>query len=142
MPIDYSEYPDTWETEIRPAVLERAGNCCEGSPAYPDCRVPNHQRHPVTGSKVVLTIAHLDHDKRNPDPDLERLRAWCQRCHLKYDLPRHMANRRRNRLERIGQPELDLDMFLDQQPPESTRESVTAWRDYYLGPGQYEADHD
>jgi len=29
MPISYSNYPKNWKTEIRPAVLERAGNRCE-----------------------------------------------------------------------------------------------------------------
>lgn len=29
MPIDYSRYPPNWKTEIRPAVLERDGNCCK-----------------------------------------------------------------------------------------------------------------
>ena len=29
MPIDYSDYPKNWKTEIVPAVLVRAGHCCE-----------------------------------------------------------------------------------------------------------------
>lgn len=29
MPIDYKNYPENWKTEIRPAILERANNCCE-----------------------------------------------------------------------------------------------------------------
>jgi len=35
--------------------------------------------------KVVLTIAHLDHDEENHEVTDERLRAWCQYCHLNYD---------------------------------------------------------
>ena len=35
--------------------------------------------------KVVLTIAHLDHDETNPNPNLDRLKALCQLCHLQYD---------------------------------------------------------
>jgi hypothetical protein len=35
--------------------------------------------------KVVLTIAHLDHDESNPNVKDERLKALCQLCHLKYD---------------------------------------------------------
>jgi len=35
--------------------------------------------------KVVLTIAHLDHDEENWDVSDERLMAMCQACHLKYD---------------------------------------------------------
>ena len=35
--------------------------------------------------KVVLTIAHLDHDETNWDVKDERLKASCQICHLRYD---------------------------------------------------------
>jgi hypothetical protein len=90
-PIDYTQYPPHWQA-LRAAVLARANNCCEGSPAYPDCRAANYQPHPVTGSRVVLTIAHLDHDKGE---DMERLRCWCQRCHCTYDAKHHAANARR-----------------------------------------------
>lgn len=40
--------------------------------------------------KIVLTVAHLDHDPRNCAPD--NLRAWCQRCHLSYDAKHHARN--------------------------------------------------
>lgn len=35
--------------------------------------------------KVVLTIAHLDHDELNHTVDDSRLKALCQYCHLNYD---------------------------------------------------------
>jgi hypothetical protein len=35
--------------------------------------------------KVILTIAHLDHDETNHDVKDERLKAACQLCHLRYD---------------------------------------------------------
>jgi hypothetical protein len=35
--------------------------------------------------KVVLTIAHLDHDETNRDVKDNRLKAACQLCHLRYD---------------------------------------------------------
>lgn len=78
MPIDYKKYPPNWKTEIRPAILERANNCCEF------CGVSNYSIRP-DGVKVILTIAHLDHDETNWDVSYERLRALCQRCHLRYD---------------------------------------------------------
>lgn len=83
-------YPENWQ-EIRGNILVRAKNMCEGSPSYPDCRAENYKPHPVTGSKVILTIAHLN----DPIEDCsdENLRAWCQRCHLTYDLKRHKQNR-------------------------------------------------
>ena len=37
MPCDYSKYPDNWFTEIRPAILGRAGDCCE------QCGVKNYE---------------------------------------------------------------------------------------------------
>lgn len=35
--------------------------------------------------KVILTIAHLDHDETNHDVQDDRLMAMCQICHLRYD---------------------------------------------------------
>lgn len=89
-PENRARYPSNWATEIRPAILERAGNCCEGSPAYPDCRVPNGAMRNRT--RIVLTVAHLDHQPENCDP--VNLRAWCQRCHLAYDKNHHAETRR------------------------------------------------
>ena len=97
MPCDWSKYPINWR-EIRKGVLERAEHRCEGSPAYPDCRAANYQPHPVTGSFVVLTVAHLDHDTTNSD--LDNLKAWCQRCHLTYDAQQHARNARNTRRNR------------------------------------------
>lgn len=95
MPIKYVDYAPNWLSEIRPEILQRANDCCEGSPKYMNCRARNYEPHPDTGSKVVLTIAHLDHDVTNNAPG--NLRAWCQRCHLTYDASHHVGTRRRNR---------------------------------------------
>ena len=76
---------------IRARVLVRAGHRCEGTPAHPDCRAQSGRRHPETGARVVLTIAHSDHDPRNSD--VANLRALCQRCHLGLD--RHLHGVRR-----------------------------------------------
>jgi 5-methylcytosine-specific restriction endonuclease McrA len=89
---EYRErYPKDWEKVIRPAILERAGHRCEGSPLYPDCRIENYAPIPGKKSKVVLTVAHLDHTPENCDP--ANLRAWCQNCHLTYDKEMHAAKR-------------------------------------------------
>src|SRR6476659_1239004 len=98
MPIDYSKYPPNWKTEIVPAVLKRANNCCEW------CGLENKQIvHAIklrirdnegkykfqtlwfrsqedairesrgegfTYKKVVLTVAHLDHDELNHEVEL------------------------------------------------------------------------
>lgn len=81
MPINYKKYPPNWKSEIRPAILERANHKCE------KCGAENYKPNPITGSKVVLTIAHLDHDETNHDVSLDRLMAMCQKCHLTYDAP-------------------------------------------------------
>lgn len=96
-------YPANWK-ELRAEVLTRASHACEGSPTYPTCRARNHEPHPVTSSRVVLTIAHLDHNPTNND--LTNLRAWCQRCHVTYDADHHAstaARTRKKRLEQAGQ---------------------------------------
>lgn len=83
-------YPANWR-QIVAEIRERSGNRCEGAPGiYPDCRAENGQPHPVTGSRVVLTTAHLDHQPENVDP--ENLRHLCQRCHLTYDAAHHAEN--------------------------------------------------
>ena len=59
MPCDYSKYPKNWKSEIRPDILKRASNRCEW------CGAENYKPNPATGSKVILTIAHIDHDIKN-----------------------------------------------------------------------------
>jgi hypothetical protein len=98
--MNLSDYPENWP-EVSRQIRERAGWKCEGTPHFPDCRAENGKPHPETGSKVILTVAHMDHDKSHADP--ARLRALCQRCHLDWDLEHHMANARRTRvIKRAG----------------------------------------
>lgn len=54
--------------------------------------------------KIVLTIAHFDHDETN-NAD-ENLRAWCQKCHLTHDAKQHAATARRMREAKSGQLQL------------------------------------
>lgn len=107
MPIRASErgrYPANWR-EISAALRADAGNRCEGSLAYPDCRAENGKPHPVTGSRVVLTVAHLDHQPENCAR--ENLRVWCQRCHLTYDAEHHRRNAAATRRRSLN----NLDLF-------------------------------
>lgn len=107
MPIRPSErarYPADWP-QISLEVRKRAGWRCEGSPGfYPDCRAENGRPHPVTGSRVVLTVAHLDHAPENVGEPGSRpnLRAMCQRCHLTYDARRHAETARATRQGRAA----------------------------------------
>ena len=131
-PCDYKLYPKDWP-QIRARILERDGHKCK------DCGVPNYargMRHPKTGEwvdagqlqeypwaiepdehsrnfrplvKIVLTVAHLDHDLSHNTDD--NLAALCQRCHLKHDQDHHQANAKATRDRKRGQ--LDL---LDGEP--------------------------
>ena len=107
MPIDYKEYPDNWKEISEYIRFHRAGNKCE------TCGAKNYEPHLITGSKVILTVAHINHQKMdvryNPDhydPDDEdnNLVAECQRCHLWRDRKQHALNRKYGKRE--GQIEL------------------------------------
>lgn len=108
MPIkDWSKYPPNWK-EIRARILKRSQNKCEqcGLENYSEINSfqqngktiwseansmqvngMRHQKLNLKKVKVILTIAHLDHDETNHDVKDERLAAMCQLCHLRYDAP-------------------------------------------------------
>lgn len=102
-----SKYPPRKEwLAIRTRILARAKNCCEF------CGVHNHRLgyrdedgkfravmpmecealalDGVKTLRIVLTVAHLDHDPTNNADN--NLRALCQRCHLRYDAKEHRYN--------------------------------------------------
>lgn len=54
--------------------------------------------------RVVLTIAHLDHDTSNNEDG--NLKAMCQRCHLIYDKDYHKANAAQTRRNKKGMADL------------------------------------
>lgn len=87
-PENKKRYPANWK-QIRADILKRAFNCCEF------CGIPNHVVR-ENGSKVVLTIAHLDHTPENCD--YANLRALCQKCHNTYDAPHRAETRRKTKL--------------------------------------------
>lgn len=106
MAFDRRRYPKDWPA-IRAAILARAGNRCEGTYQHPACRAENHHPHPVTGSKVVLTVAHYhDPDPLNCDPS--NLRLLCNRCHLNLDRSHHLRVQRVNRARRLAAGQRDL----------------------------------
>ena len=80
-------YPADWERlSYRIRKVRALDRCeCTGVCGLHDgrCDANNAEPHPVTGSKVVLTVAHLDQDTWNNEDD--NLCAMCQRCHLVYD---------------------------------------------------------
>lgn len=132
MPIDYSQYHPKWHLISRLIRFKRAGNKCEkcGVPNHSfitrDKEGNWHYRFGVADLEffmqaeakpqkiakdfectyVVLTVAHIDHDKTNNR--FWNLAAWCQRCHLKHDLQQHAANRKYGRNHKINNLKLDL----------------------------------
>jgi hypothetical protein len=121
-------YPADW-SEITREVRERDGRRCKwcGKPNRNEVEVASHGRwfdpeswwrdergelvltdpdpDEVTVIKVILTVAHLDHDPTNNGVPGCRpnLAALCQRCHLRHDRRQHTENARKTRARRIGQ---------------------------------------
>ena len=107
MPIDYKEYHPKWHLISHLIRKVRAKNKCEW------CGVLNgsYRFRPTSPDdfkkvKIVLTVAHLDHDKNNNR--FSNLAALCQRCHLNYDRKRHVENRKYGRKWRKNQLKLTL----------------------------------
>lgn len=113
MAIDYSKYPPDWKQIVK-RIRKRAGEKCEvcglknkqsvtamtlwvrnnkGKYQLKSFWVSNESdiirmepaRHGRKEVRVVLTVAHLDHDETNWDVKDDRLKAMCQYCHLNYD---------------------------------------------------------
>lgn len=107
-PENRGRYPANWRDISARIRFGRAAFRCE---CFGECgrgthegRCPNvHEGEAYgTGSRVVLTVAHLDHTPENVDEG--NLRAMCNGCHLAYDGPHHAETRRttfaRRRAER------------------------------------------
>jgi hypothetical protein len=103
-PENRKRYPQDWKA-ITAEVRERAGNRCEcegecGRGTH-EGRCPNVNGGAAygTGSKVVLTTAHLDHTPENNGVpgDRPNLKSMCQGCHLHYDKDHHAETARNTR---------------------------------------------
>ena len=90
-----NRYPADWKLRSRFVRFYRAKNKCEW------CGAENGKPHPVTGSKVVLTTAHV-YDHRPESANLLNLAALCQRCHNRHDAEMRSKNRRRGGKDKIG----------------------------------------
>lgn len=132
-PENRHRYPADWK-QIRERILTRADHRCEQCKAknrtriargagkdadtyqtddaevfdantgehLGTCRMSDYQVDRMVD--IVLTIAHLDHTPENCADD--NLRAWCQRCHLRYDQQHHAETRQVSRRTAGGQLEL------------------------------------
>lgn len=95
-PENRRRYGADWDGFAR-ALKDEAGWRCEcvgecGRGTH-DGRCPNAHDGPAyrTGSRVVLTVAHLCHEPRCRDRS--HLRVMCQGCHLHYDREHHADTR-------------------------------------------------
>lgn len=100
-PENKDRYPANWKAISHEIRFDRAGGRCE---CLGECgrgthegRCSNLHGEPAygTGSKVVLTTAHLDHVPEHCDP--ANLRAMCQGCHLHLDRDHHRETAARTR---------------------------------------------
>jgi len=96
-PENKMRYPKDWKTRSRFIRFFRAKNHCEW------CGAENYKPHPITGSKVVLTCAHV-YDHRPEASNLLNLAALCQRCHNRHDA----GLRRSERRKRLNANQLEL----------------------------------
>jgi hypothetical protein len=115
--MDPAKYPPDWARISREVRARSGGRCeCQGECGHlhlaPRCDAMNRERHPVTGSRVVLTVAHLcrcrDESGRKCG-EADHLRAMCQRCHLSLDRADHIAHARVNRHQRRAVADLFPD---------------------------------
>lgn len=109
---EWGSYPKEWKA-ISKAIRERSGGRCEctgecglhGGSLKPRRCVELHLKKAIWArGRVVLTVAHLNHQKADCRDD--NLKAMCNRCHLRIDVVQHLANRRRGQEERSGQRRL------------------------------------
>lgn len=84
MPIDYKKYSKNWKW-LSKQIRSRGNNRCEL------CNASNGQPHWKTGSKVVLTVHHINFDV-NDNSELNLI-ALCQRCHLRLDIANKLKRR-------------------------------------------------
>lgn len=94
-----ARYPADWALRSRFVRFVRARGRCEW------CGAAHGQPHPVTGSKVVLTTAHV-YDDRPEAASLLNLAALCQRCHNRHDAAARRAGVAERKLAASGQTQL------------------------------------
>jgi hypothetical protein len=100
-PENRARYPKDWDLRSRFVRFVRARNRCEW------CGATNGEPHPLTGSKVVLTAAHV-YDDRPEAASLLNLAALCQKCHNGHDAPARRQRRKERLVVESGQVVCDF----------------------------------
>ena len=110
MPVDWTKYPKNWK-EISMKIRKRSGGQCEcagecglhnGMDFFYEqrrCIEINGTKAKFAKGKIVLTVAHLNHDTK--DNRSRNLKAMCQRCHLRYDSELHKLNSKKTRQQKL-----------------------------------------
>lgn len=130
MPVDYSKYPKTWKTEIRPRILARARHRCERCGAENHSVIMRNQNNKdeylvlrsdgcyYTPEGICIRLSELPegyfdasyikvvltiahiHDHDPMACDDDNLLALCQKCHLALDHPRHVQKAKETRIKK------------------------------------------
>ena len=98
-PENKDRYPKDWKLRSYFIRHYRAKWKCEW------CGADNGYPHPITGSIVVLTVAHI-YDDRPEASNLLNLAALCQLCHNRHDAKKRQQNRKQ-RL-RLGSKQMEM----------------------------------
>jgi hypothetical protein len=137
MPINYKQYPYNWKNVIVPQIRARSKDKCETCGIENGTTVYSIQVKKWNGKKwvyrrewysdlnqyvdkytkpvrVVLTVAHKNHDHSNHKVKLEDLIHECQKCHLRRDA--YMKARRRVCGKWCSFPDCNKGTCLDLQP--------------------------
>lgn len=102
-------YPDDWPRIRRRIDAIRADWRCEWCELDGRrCEAVQGQFHPIASSKVLLTVAHLDHDETVSDP--ARLMAMCQMHHNRHDVHHRRRNAAQTRRRQMGTEDLFADV--------------------------------
>lgn len=105
-PENKSRYPAHWKQLSNDIRFNRAGGRCEcegecGLHRGRRCEERHGEPAKWANGKVVLTVAHLDHRPETCDP--AKLKAMCNRCHLRYDRGHHANTRFETSNRKAGQ---------------------------------------
>jgi hypothetical protein len=92
-----NQYPKDWKLRSKFIRFYRAKNRCEW------CGAENYRSHPVTGSKVILTVAHV-YDHEPEACSFLNLAALCQKCHNEHDA----VERRKQRRKRLNEKQMQF----------------------------------
>jgi len=126
MPCNYKEYPANWKDLVAEKKLKHNDKCelCFAPNGELVTRNNSENKYPweigwitrviigpdgekkLPKTKIILTVHHIDSDKKNNHPD--NLLLCCQRCHLRLNIAKHRAKARATRARKKGLQEFSI----------------------------------